>query len=208
VLTGSASPPNSIVIFDTEYWTAEGAQERNWNGLDDAPPLLVQIAALSVKAAKTLPVTGEFMCYVIPRNESGEEIPLTDYFVNLTGISREIIREQGLELPEALCRFAAFVDGRSMYSFGHDVRMTFLPSCFLARITCPFDPEQAKDIRQVLRRSMTDEEIMKCSSGTIAERLGIKLEGHLHDAHHDARSLLEALRFLLSHKRMDPSWLL
>lgn len=195
-----------IVIFDTEYWCDQGSPQRNWNGIYDQPPLLVQIGAFIVSLEDGLPITNEFLAYVIPRNERGEKIPLTKHFIELTKITPEILEKEGQILENVISSFKIFTRNLNFYSYGYDLLRTIVPSCFIEGIACPFNPRQSGDIRRIFQKAgLTDYELDTNSSGTIAEYLGADRVSSFypHDARNDAMSLIEAIRIL--HKRGDLS---
>lgn len=195
----------TIIIFDTEFWTDEGVMKRNWGGLDDHPPHVIQIGALKVELTKGLPSTGEFATLIKPRNEHGKDLPITDYFTQLTGISQAMVNNEGLELAEALDAFKSFAGTSPLYSYGRDGIATFVPSCYIQGIENPFPATQDKDIRNILRNSgMSEADIFANSSGTLAKFFGIELENHwVHDARCDANSILAALRHLEAQGKLD-----
>jgi hypothetical protein len=117
--------------------------------------------------------------------------------------------KNGKHPRQAISEFFEFVGQRKMYSYGDDMLDTFLPTCYVIGIQCPFVINQAKDIRHVLRKSgVTEAEISTNRSGSIAQHFGIVLDKHHeHDAKDDAHSLLEALRYLVDKGRLELGWL-
>ncbi len=200
---------DEIIIYDTEYWTEDGAPKRNWNGPDDCPPLLVQIGGLKVKVEKGLPLTEEFSALVKPRDEFKKAVAITPFFEKLTGITQERIDKEGKELSDAIAEFYAFTGDRYMYSYGRDFLSTIVPSCFIQSVQNPFKPTQGKDIRQLLRLAGMSVEDMKANtSGSLAKHFGIELNNHwVHDARCDANSILVTLRHLETEKKFDIAWL-
>lgn len=200
---------HEIILYDTEYWTEDGAPKRNWNGPDDRPPLLVQIGGLKVKLEKGLPLTEEFSALVRPRDEFKKAVALTPFFEKLTGISQECVDKEGKELADVISEFYTFTGERLMYSYGRDFLSTIVPSCFIQSVTNPFKPTQGRDIRQILRLAgMSVEDLKANTSGSLAKHFGIELENHwVHDARCDAYSILVTLRHLEAQDKLDISWL-
>ena len=200
---------DEIIIYDTEYWTDNGALDRCWHGLDDQPPVLIQIGAYKVKRKAGLPVLKEWLSYVTPIGRKGEQININNYFCELTGITQEKIDQDGKHPTTAILEFSEFVGARKMYSYGDDIFDTFLPTCYINNIKCPFDVQQGIDIRAIFRKSgVTDQEINSHRSGSIAQHFGVALEKHHeHDAKDDAYSLLEATRYLVENKKLRLDWL-
>lgn len=200
---------NDIVIYDTEYWTDQGALDRCWHGMDDQLPVLIQIGAYRVKREPGLPSVEEMLLFVTPIGRQGEPIRLNKYFSDLTGITQEKVDGEGKHPKDAIAELQKFVGNCNMYSYGDDVVDTFLPTCFAIDIKCPFSLHQARDARQILRRSgVTDAEISTNRSGSIAHHFGVNIpQLHEHDAKDDARSLLEAFRYLEQQGRLLLDWL-
>ncbi|MBP7720985.1 MAG: hypothetical protein KA155_00460 [Alphaproteobacteria bacterium] len=198
-----------IIIYDSEYWTDEGAPKRSWNGLYDQPPLLIQIGAFKVSVEEGFPILDEFLAYSIPVGADGNEIGLTDCFVELTKITPNILKERGQSFKKTVTDFKNFSGNFYLYSYGYDMLRTIVPSCYIARVECPFDPAQARDIRQIFKRAgLTDEQLNNNSSGTLAKFFGVDLGNHhyAHDARNDAMSLVESLRALERQGRVNFEW--
>lgn len=101
----------SFVIFDTEYTSWEGCNLNGWK--DWQKKEIVQIAALKIDD-KTLEVIEEFNLYIKP-----EVNPvLSDYFMNLTGITNEKLSECGVNFAKAYADFCNFVKDLPCYSHG------------------------------------------------------------------------------------------
>jgi DNA polymerase III alpha subunit (gram-positive type) len=198
-----------IVVYDTEYWAAQGALERCWHGIDDQLPVLIQIGAYKVRLEEGLPLISELVSFITPIGRTGEAITLNKYFSDLTGITQEKIDREGKHPREAIAEFHEFTGNRTMYSYGDDVVDTFLPTCFAIDIKCPFNLHQAKDARHILRKSgVTEAEISTNRSGSIAHHFGVESRKlHEHDAKDDAFSLLEAMRHLVKIGRLKLEWL-
>ena len=83
-----------FIVFDTEY--------ASWQGFLNAPEEekkkaeIVQIAALKINS-RDLSVAEKLNLYVKPRFAP----KLTDYFINLTGITDELLAQEGIPFPEA-----------------------------------------------------------------------------------------------------------
>ena len=84
-----------FIVFDTEY--------ASWQGFLNAPEEekkkaeIVQIAALKINS-RDLSVAEKLNLYVKPRFAP----KLTDYFINLTGITDELLAQEGIPFPEAM----------------------------------------------------------------------------------------------------------
>ncbi len=199
----------SVVIYDTEFWTDRGVQGRHWSGLYDYPPLLIQIGAIKCELSRGLPIIGEYASYVLPVDEYGRRAPLTDYLVQLTGISQNEFETSAIPLAGAMSSFAHFVNLDLMFSYGNDILASILPTCYLRSLTCPFTPRQVHDIRYILRHAgVTDELLTLHTSGTIASAFGLQLLDHtVHDALSDARSIVATIQHLNLTERLNLAWL-
>ena len=113
--------PEKFIIFDTEYTAWEGSQERNWSD-DDEYMELVQIGALKViKTDTTIKVVKKFNKYVKPKKNP----ELSEYFINLTGITQNIVDKKGVTFNEAMKQFYNFCKTKNnvklpMFSYGND----------------------------------------------------------------------------------------
>ena len=78
----------SFVIYDTEYIADKGLKEEGFCGWQNRE--IIQIAALKID--DNLEVIDRINFYIIPRLHA--EIP--KYFVDLTGIKNECIKDEGI----------------------------------------------------------------------------------------------------------------
>lgn len=189
----------SIIIYDTEYWTDDGAHKRRWEGLDDAHPLLIQLAAVKLALKPGLPIVGEYTSLVRPRDVNKREVPLTPFFTELTKITQQDVDKKAKELSVVMGEFATFTGESNMYSYGHDMIRTITTSCFIQNLKCPFKASQSYDIRQVFRRAGVPDEVLNSnSSGTLAVGLGLKMDVDygVHDARYDTMSLVKTAQHL------------
>ena len=90
-----------FIIFDTEYTSWKGCNENGW--VLPQRKEIVQFAAVKVDLP-TLEVKAEFNVFVKPTYNP----ILSDYFINLTGITNEKIGSEGISFKEAVTEFAAF----------------------------------------------------------------------------------------------------
>lgn len=100
-----------FIIYDTEY--------ASWKGFIDLPAddeqrkkaEIVQIAALKINL-DDLSVAEEFNYYIKPRFKP----TLTQYFTDLTGITDELLDNEGTDFLTAYGRFLHFADNLPCYS--------------------------------------------------------------------------------------------
>ena len=102
----------SFVIFDTEYTTWPGCQEKGWHGSQKRE--IVQLAALKVSDNLEVLDTLNLLCRPMVNPV------LSDYFIGLTGITNEMVKEQGMPFEQAYRQFQKFVgkDKCLSHSFG------------------------------------------------------------------------------------------
>ena len=98
-----------FIIYDTEY--------ASWQGFLTAPEQekkkaeIVQIAALKVNL-KDLSVADKINIFIKPHFAP----KLTDYFINLTGLTDELLDKEGISFPEAYKKFKQFVGNLPCYA--------------------------------------------------------------------------------------------
>lgn len=187
--------PPEIVVFDTEYTAWEGSQERNWSGPNEYREI-VQIGAMLVNA-ETLAGEDTFLVLAKPvKNPT-----LSEYFIHLTGITQQAVDRNGLDFPEAVRSFAAWVGGRKLYCFGSDGEV-FRENCELCGIEFPFDRGQFADVRAIFQRHGIPAD--EYQSGTIIRAFGKEPSRRGHDALNDARTIVDGLRELAASRSALP----
>jgi len=100
----------SFVIFDTEYTTWKGCNENGWHG--NQKKEIVQIAALKVSDNLEVIDTFNILCRPVVNPV------LSDYFINLTGITNEEVSAEGVSFAEAYARFTEFTGDNTCFSHG------------------------------------------------------------------------------------------
>ena len=104
-----------FVIYDLEFTTWPGAQERGWTG-DGEFREIVQIGALRVDST-TLAIEAEFDSLVRPRRNP----LLSEYFESLTGITNDEVTGRGQNFASAFNAFLKFCGGCYALSYGNDM---------------------------------------------------------------------------------------
>lgn len=207
----ASTSKNSFVIYDTEYWSDRGSMKRRHGGLQDEPPMLIEIGACRIRADAQLSLIEEFETLVTPKNVSGAVMTLPQYFIELTGITNAQIQSSSKSLSEVMPIFHEFCAGDPIYAYGKDMLYTIVPSCFLQKVHNPFLPEQSKDIRLLLcKAGMSKNTICKLSSGQLAAHFNVSppltTTHRPHRALFDVHSILAALRQLVSQAQLQPEW--
>ena len=107
---------SNFIIFDTEYTSWEGSQERNWS-LDYEYKEIICISALKINNINNkLTVVDKFNYYVKPIINP----KLSDYIINLTNITQDIIDTQAYDFIQVLEKFYIFCENYNIYSYGND----------------------------------------------------------------------------------------
>lgn len=188
-----------FIIFDTEYTSWKGCNEKGW--VLPQRKEIVQIAALQVKQS-TLEVKAEFNILIRPTHNP----ILSDYFIKLTGITNEQIASEGVDFKEGLAKFIKFVGNRDCISHvwsgdkdscgdGEVIKLN-LEYNNLPKVNLRF-----KNIAPWFRKQYQENNIIveRQASGQIAKIVGrdeaIKQLGlNEHNALYDVYSLLEGIR--------------
>ena len=108
-----------FILFDTEFTAWNGSQLRNWS-LYWEHKELISISALKIKQTKNkLEIIDKFTCYIQPRINK----QLSNYIIDLTGITQKKIDTQGVDFKIALKKFYKFSKNIPLYSYGNDYRI-------------------------------------------------------------------------------------
>lgn len=176
--------PSTFILFDTEYTAWEGAQARGWSGPSEHKEI-VQIGAIVVDG-QTLKEEDSFEVLIRPAINP----MLSQYFIDLTGITQADVDKRGVDVAAALTQFASWSRDRTLYCFGTDGQVV-MGQCELASIPCSFTPDRFADIRPVFqKRGIPAEQYM---SSTIVTAFGIEPARRGHSGLADSRSILDGL---------------
>jgi inhibitor of KinA sporulation pathway (predicted exonuclease) len=190
---------DTIVFYDTEYTTWEGAMENDWSAPGQYREL-VQIGAVRFDL-DSLEEMGEFLVLIRPKRNP----VLSDFFIQLTGITNDDIAREGLDFAEAYEKFLGFLGGAPNACFGHDGKVVRenlgfngMPDSLAAFDSfniCPWFKEAGAPFG--IRG--------KINSGKLAATLGAPMQAiQEHNALHDARSIAAAYRFLVRKGAKSP----
>lgn len=185
----SFSDGPEFVVFDTEWTAWEGSMARDWSGPGEYREL-VQVGAVKLDS-RSLAETGRLELVVRPRFNP----VLSDYFKDLTGIEQVRVDREGLDLEEALERFAAFTGARGWGASngGDDVIMR--ENAALYGLEFPLQRATFINLRPILVER-TGIPRPRLVTGQLDQVLGFTCDLAAHDALADARKLAEALRVL------------
>jgi inhibitor of KinA sporulation pathway (predicted exonuclease) len=179
--------PSKFILLDTEYTAWEGSQERNWSGPNEHKEI-VQIGAILVNNVALTEIDMRKI-YVKPTINP----ILSDYFMQLTGVTQDDIEKSGVSYETALTQFKEWCGETPVYSFGYD-GVIMEKNCTLLEISFPFSPAQFHDMRDFFKHHGIPAD--DYFSSTITEAFGQKSPYAGHDALNDVRTILDALRAL------------
>ena len=191
--------PEKFIIFDTEYTAWEGSQERNWSD-DDEYMELVQIGALKViKTDTTIKIEKRINIYIKPKKNPD----LSEYFINLTGITQNIVDKKGVTFNEAMKKFYDFCKIKNnvklpMFSYGNDydiIKYNLKLNSVNKKSRFYKWEKKFYDIRPIFDCYV---DTSKYTSGTIHKAFKInKKITHVHNALWDCRSMFLSLKSIL-----------
>jgi inhibitor of KinA sporulation pathway (predicted exonuclease) len=185
----------TAVICDLEFTAWTGSMSHRWLRPGEFKEI-VQIGAVKVDVT-TMRITGEFDAFVRPRINTA----LSPYFENLTGISNDALKARGVDLPEALARFAAFCGQDTTSAFGRD-DLVIAENVRLYGLQDHTHGAAFVDLRPWFRANGLDSRgLHSCDVGP---KLGIPFEGHTHNALADCRSLAAGARVLVARGAPSP----
>jgi inhibitor of KinA sporulation pathway (predicted exonuclease) len=180
---------SAFVIYDLEYTSWEGAEARGWSGPGEFREI-VQIGAVKLAGLSEQLELESLDILVKPRLSP----TLSEYFIELTGITQADVETKGLPFEEALRCFAGFAAGCKALSNGGDDEV-LATNCSLHGLEFPFQPGALVNIAQTLRETLShDVTVRSCD---LPAWLGLASPGHAHQALSDARAIAIALRYVL-----------
>ncbi|GAB2598131.1 hypothetical protein Aab01nite_73970 [Paractinoplanes abujensis] len=189
-----------IIVFDLEFTTWDGAQDRGWSGPGEFREI-VQIGALRLDAS-TLAVEGEFDRLVRPARNPR----LSPFFQQLTGISQADVDTHGVPFLTALDEFIDFCDNNYVLSYGND--MVVVGENLVLQI--PDDQTPQRGLPPFLNIRPYVNRLLPATRGESAGRLShaaglTTTVDREHNALADCHSIAETLRHLreLGHPLID-----
>lgn len=189
-----------IVIFDTEYTAWEGSQERDWSYAWEHREI-VQIGAIKTSMDSFGKVLDEFCVFVRPQINPEP----SDYFTELTGITNEMIENQGIDFSSAAELFHSFCAGSKYYSFGTD-DLVLNENIHLYGLEDKVKQFKGVDLRPWFEQygidlSMKVEGELLCS-GLLAKAVGVSFDSRTqpHNALYDVHSIHLAMKHLIHEK--------
>lgn len=184
-----------IVVFDTEFTAWAGSIARNWKGPGEHREI-VQIGAVVV-GAKEMNEKASFSVLIKPVQNP----ILSGYFEQLTRISNAQVQAEGVDFVTGVERFIAFAGTRPTYCYGRD-DLIIAENAALREMPRLWTPAASVNLRVWLGEVGVP--LAGVHAGELAAHVGAKARGLAHDALTDARSLVEAVRYLVARGAPNP----
>lgn len=186
----------TIVVFDLEYTAWEGSMQSQWKRPGEYREI-VAIGAVKLSVSDDFREIGFLSCLVRPRINP----ILSDYFIELTGLTQDRLDRDGTSFADGLKRFMNFVgaDVSAVFSNGGDDEV-IRENSELEDI--PFNPPERlfRDARPIIVAA-TGLEDSEVDSFRLPELFGLEQGYHAHDALDDARAVAGALRAIWGDRR-------
>lgn len=187
-MSSSNLPTGTVIVFDTEYTTWDGAKERGWSNPNEHREL-VQIAAQKINVEEES-VLDSFSMLVRPRVNP----QLSPYFTELTHLTQAEVDAEGEDFAIVYPAFMAWCEGRTIFSYGSSKRTDgdiLKENIDLYELDLHYDPDQHENLRPLFAANGVDVE--QYTSGQLYRAFGLDLGGHVHNAMHDVDSLVQSL---------------
>lgn len=183
---------NTVVFYDTEFTTWEGAMENDWSAPGQYREL-VQIGAVRFDL-DTLTEVDEFQLLIKPVKNP----VLSDFFCELTGITNDEVAKDGLSFPDAYHAFLAFVQGDRTACYGWDARVMRENLGFNVMPNSEDDFDSLNIGVWFQDKGAPFGITPKINSGKLAATVGAEMAViQEHNALHDARSIATTYRFMV-----------
>jgi len=185
----------TAVILDTEFTTWEGALESNW-GEDWQHREIVQFGAVKINT-ETLEILGTFDKLVKPHINP----ELTEFFVHLTGITKENVEANGRPFETVYKEFIDFADGDRVYCYGWDGKV-IAENCELFNCMQLFHALDFTSLHSYFQLHGVDTSTV--NSGALAKYFNVPLEIQEHNAMDDVYSICAGIRHLVDNGNATP----
>ena len=161
--------------------------ERKWSGPNEYREI-VQIGAIVVETQNFEELDAVTLFVSPVKNPQ-----LSEFFINLTGISQEELDREGTDYPTAVKRFSEWSAGYELHCFGIDGEV-MKENADLIGINFPFEMSRFHNLREFFKQyGIPSDDYM---SSTLVEAFGKKNERREHNGLADARNLADALKLL------------
>jgi inhibitor of KinA sporulation pathway (predicted exonuclease) len=170
--------------------------ERRWAGPGEHKEI-IQIGAVLIDAA-TLEERQVFSVLIRPVKNP----ILSDYLIELTRITNERLAAEGVDFATGVTRFLNLAGDRPLHSYGRDDRIIAANAELLGLPRLWPKKREATNLKDWLLQVGVP--LAGVHSGALAAHVGAKSQGIAHDALIDARSLAEAVRYLVAKGAPNP----
>lgn len=197
---------DTAIIFDCEFLCLIDSPRRFWCGAHDPDPVIAQIGAAKLVLSGDFPITETISVLVKPLDRFGYVYRVDPFFTELTGITDDMIAQDGRTLQHALAELDAFSGGAQFWSWGKDELNMLAISCYVAGIPAPIPARRFDNaVKLVLAAGMPEEDLNKTRSNTLADYYKVDHPPlRSHDALGDALSVTHALQHLLQSRKLSP----
>ena len=193
----------SLILFDTEYTSWTGCNEHGWH--DWQKKEIVQISALKID--ENLAVLAEFNRLCKPKFNP----VLSDYFVDLTGITNDMVTSSGEDFTKVYNDFKNFVGSDVCFSHAWGQSADSLSDGAVVQENLRLynlltdDKITYRNIAPIFKQLYDKHhiKIKQQSSGQIVKLLGLNVQHQIqgldtHNAMFDVYSILVGLRYFQS----------
>ena len=184
-----------VVVFDTEFTAWPGSVERGWRGPSEYKEI-VQIGAVTVNA-RNLQECAAFSVLIKPVMNP----VLSDYLVRLTRITNAQLAREGVDFVKGISNFVSFAGGRKSFSYGRDDKIIAENAKLLGQ-SAIWPNHASTNLRDWLVQVGVP--LAGIHSGDLSAHVGAASQGPAHNALTDARSLAEAVRYLVGKGAPNP----
>lgn len=179
------------VFYDVEYTSWKGYRESNWS-MPGKFMEIVQIGAVRVDFDDDWCEVDSFEVYIQPRLNP----ELSDYFIDLTGITQEKIDTQGVSFEDGLTAFVDYIstDGSGVASHGPDHEVIEL-NCEFNKLELPSLFRSAVNLRPWIANQVGVAEA-RYTSSDLPGVVGVTHTEAAHNGLSDARAVASVLKLL------------
>jgi len=180
-----------IAVLDLEWTSWEGARQRRWQGPGEEMEI-VQIGAITLTDDAALAETAALDVLVRPTLNP----TLSDYFIDLTGITQARLDAEGVAFRTALDRLRRFLAAGvgAVWSYGTDYKI-IQRNCVLDGVVFPFEEELFRNARELVAATVGPD-VAYVDSSRLPEAMGFPPPGTAHQGVDDCRCIAETLRIL------------
>ena len=182
------------VVFDLEFTAWDGSLASRWSRPGEHTEV-VQIGAVKLDA-QSLKITDEFECLVRPRVNP----VLSQYLIELTGITNEMLEKRGVDFITAYRGFLDFVGPSPTWAFGRD-DLIFTDNLKLYAWDGLPVPPYSNAVPWFAAHGIDLKGKHACD---VAEAAGAVFEGRKHDALSDARGVATGIRAVVARGAPNP----